>query len=192
MIKPAVLLVAGGILLGSSLLREATAPTPPDQRTAAPAAPARAVPPILPDGRGCEPSGPARIRLQASDLGADGRARIDYVVEPVLDALDVDVELGFPFGGEARTHTRPAAGPLERGRTRSGTAKVALPFDARTSAVEVRARIAFADPDAPDGVSWQTSVQRVLYGEAAPALDNVRIVESGGETSIEIPATRTR
>lgn len=152
---------------------------------ATPATSAPAVAPRVSDA-GCKPTAPIRVTLRPRDL-VGGRARVDYDLETVVDALDVEVAIELPYGGSLRSHATPPRGAWPRGSRLAGSAFVELPARAE---VDVSARIHVPDPDAPGGVGVYTTTRRVTWGEVDPVPDDVTPVRSGDELTLDVPATR--
>ena len=136
----------------------------------------------------CKPSAPIRIELDAEDA-VGGRARVDYVLTPVLDALDTDVTIVLPQGGELRQHARPALGAVARRTELAGSVLAQLP-DLPGAELEIHAHITIPDPDSPDGVSTFTSVESVTWGDPVRTVDSVVPVRSGDVLTLDTPATR--
>ena len=74
---------------------------------------------------------------------------------------------------------------------RSGSARVNLPAGLPGAEVLLHARVAVPDPESPEGVTWMTSTESVVYGEVEYTVEGVELVYSGGEPSLDVPAVRT-
>ena len=155
------------------------APCPAQERVARPAAPEVG-------SAGCKPQAPVRIAVQAS--GGSEALRLDYEIEPLVEAQALEVELRLPHGGAVAWHERPASGPLAASARRSGAARVELPPGGAT--VEVLARIAIEDPDAPGGVAWVTARSVVERGAVDRTPPEVRRIVHEGEVLLEVPSVR--
>ncbi len=138
----------------------------------------------------CKPAAPVRIDLSPRDL-IGGRARVDYVLTPVMDALDVDVSIAFPQGGFVHSHSRPPRGATARGASLTGALEVDLPPDLAGVELEILAHVTVPDPDAPGGTSVFTTTERVTWGELERVPGGVTPVRSGDETNLDVPATRS-
>ena len=144
---------------------------------------------LTPQPESCKPSAPIRVDLFAGDL-AGGSARIDYELSPVMDVLDVEVEIVFPRGGSVSWHNAPARGPAERRSRLSGSLSAALPTSLPGVEVEVHAHVSIPDPDAPNGVGRYTTVRTATWGEVDRSVSGVTEVMADEELMLDTAATR--
>jgi len=168
------LLVSAGLLLSS------------DDQADQPNSPVLAAQPASPT---CKPEAPIRLELLPQDL-VGGRARLDYVVTPVVDALAIDVSLEFPEGGNVRWHNSPSQAAAERGLERSGALSVNLPTDRAGVEVIVRAHISIPDAEAPDGIGIYTTSRTASWGEVDRVVLDTTEVVTDGELTLDTAATR--
>jgi len=147
-------------------------------------------PALEPSAPSCKPLAPIELQLRASMSGRSDSVQLDYEVTPVIDALALSIELRLPDGGAQRWHDAPDTHALTRGATRSGSARVDLPRGAAGARVQLVARLLMDDPDAPGGRAWVERVETLVRGQRRSHVDEARLIELGGETSLELPAIR--
>jgi len=141
-----------------------------------------------PAAENCKPDAPIKIELLPADL-VGSRARLDYVLTPVMDALAVEVTVSFPQGGELRWHNAPSRAATERGRELNGAISAELPLDRPGVEVEVRAYISIPDPEAPDGIGVYTTTRTATWGEVDRRALEVTEVVIENELTLDTPAT---
>ncbi len=137
----------------------------------------------------CKPSAPVRVDVTTGDL-VGGRSSVDYVVTPVMDALNVEVSV-IVLDGILGSHARPAPGPAFRGEVLHGSLTAEYPAAVEGAELEIRAHISIPDPDAPGGIGVHTTTRRVTWGRPDRMPDNVTpIVVDGEVTSLSVPSSR--
>ena len=151
-------------------------------------APRTAPIPPAPHTADCKPQAPVRVELVAGDLSG-GRARVDYTLTPVMDAVDLDVEVVLPQGGAVRWHQVAPRGAAQRGESRVGALQVDLP-DGPGVEVEIRAHVTIPDPDGVDGLGTYTTTEVVTWGTPERRVDAVTEVFTDGELTLDTAATR--
>ncbi len=176
-----------GILLGVGVLPfafSASRQTTPDPDPLS-------APVLAPDAatRSCKPDAPVRVDVFPRDL-VGGNARVDYELTPVMDVLDLEVEVVFPQGGQIRWHIRPNRGPAERLVSHFGAVSADLPAGLSGVELEIRAHVSIPDQDAPGGVGVYTTTRTVTWGEVDRIVDGVTEVTTDGEITLDTAATR--
>ena len=151
-------------------------------------APVRVLAP-QPEAENCKPEAPIQIELLPGDL-VGSRARLDYILTPVMDALAVEVTISFPQGGELRWHNQPSRAAAERGRELNGSISAEPPLDRSGVEVVVQAHISIPDPEAPDGIGVYTTTRTATWGEVDRRALEVTEVVIENELTLDTPATR--
>ncbi|MFT5287686.1 MAG: hypothetical protein ACI8TQ_003874 [Planctomycetota bacterium] len=137
----------------------------------------------------CKPDAPIQIELAPSDL-IGGRARLDYTVTPVIDAIAIEVSIGFPEGGNLRWHNAPLRAAAKRGEVRNGSMSVDLPVNLPGVEVQVQAHITIPDADAPDGIATYTTTRAAVWGEVDRVVEGVSDMIVDGQLTLNTAATR--
>lgn len=148
---------------------------------------------VITSEAGCKPSAP--VELELLDSSVSGRvAELNYSVRPTIESRSLDVRVETTDASELVAHVPADTFAIERGETRTGSARVELPADflAHGSTIELVATITFdgAGDDGSSGVETQRVVRLVHFG-APSAPRDVTPVTSGSEVSLDMPAVRT-
>ena len=136
----------------------------------------------------CKPDAPIQIELTPRDMIA-GRARLDYTVTPIMDAIAIDVSIGFPEGGNLRWHNAPSTMAAQPGEARQGSLSVDLPTNLPGVEVEVQAHITMIDSEAPDGIATYTTSRTAIWGDVNRIVDGVTEVTVDGLQTLATAAT---
>ncbi|QDU69981.1 hypothetical protein [Engelhardtia mirabilis] len=113
----------------------------------------------------CKPMAPLRLTLSPPDDGA-GSFELAYSVTPLVDVLDLEVELRLPRGGAVASHAAVRAGSTEAGQEHSGSARIAAPAGPGF-VVEVVAKARVADPVITGGIATLCVTELLEFGEVA-------------------------
>ena len=130
----------------------------------------------------CKPGGPVEI---AVDLEvAAGAVAVDFSLSPVVDLLDLEVEVELPEGARLLQLSAPR-GPQDAGARSEGFARFELP-DAVSSAANLVVRAVVFDP-----VTGETADLRSVAAlvERTEPLE-LPVVQVAGETVRVLPAVR--
>ncbi|QDU69983.1 hypothetical protein [Engelhardtia mirabilis] len=148
----------------------ALSPNPAPLEAAAPqggASPATILP-LRARPTACKPLAPLRLTLTAPEH-ASGALRFGYSVNPLIDVLDLAVELRLPDGGAVVSHDAVLRGLTLAGDSQRGGAVVAPPTGPGF-ALEVVAVAHVVDPVIEGGIATLRVTERLEFGELEPDL----------------------
>lgn len=138
----------------------------------------------------CKPDAPVDLWVESTPLSSRGETRLDYILTPHMDALQLDLEIELPQGGLVTAHSRPAPGAWSRGSRADGRLRLDLPQELAGFSAVLRARITLSDPDAEGGQMTYTTTRHLEWGQVEPEVRSVTRVFTEEEASLDTTATR--
>lgn len=148
--------------------------------------------PLVIERADCESIAPLNVEILSSEI-SNGIADIVYYITPLIDALNVETSFDLLGGATLLSHIPAAGEDISASRILSGRAKVRLPEAA--GRITLRSTISFtptpnANGAASELVERASALRDLTWGDFSNYID-LPLVQSGGELSLDMPATRT-
>ncbi|TAJ18140.1 MAG: hypothetical protein EPO68_08360 [Planctomycetota bacterium] len=133
----------------------------------------------------CKPLAPLALELGAVRARLDGAVELDYTVRALVACELLEPRVALGAGWTLVEHASGVAGPAASGEARAG--RLVLRGGANAAALELTARLALPEPEAPGGVIVHERV--FAFGAPRPAvLEGVRTVRTAAQLSRDVPA----